>query len=382
MSQGSDLREGGGEGYDFGFLWDVQQWAFADIDKPCGGDDPQGAALTLTGAAPVVGSCTNSPTAREPPRHHDPKGAALTGAPVVGSCTNSPTAREPPPPPASSPMVCKKRGRGEAAVASSSKLVEGKSGVGESDHEIHIWTERERRKKMRNMFSTLHALLPQLTPKADKSTIVDEAVNYIKTLQQKLKDLENQKQERIQRSNAAVITIDEPSSTSIHLQQQQQQPVQVQVLRNSPASSETTAPVLRTREAFMADQVAKNWPVTINNNTSSTPAAVSVARFSQSFHTWSSPNVVLSVIGEDAHISICAPRKPGLFSTVLCVMEKHKLEVVSASVSSDDHLRSMIMIHARASGHRDQFPETILMMEEIYKLAVSEMIIRLSSYSG
>lgn len=51
---------------------------------------------------------------------------------------------------------------------------EGKSGGGggggsddheSSDHEIHIWTERERRKKMRTMFSNLHALLPQLPPK-------------------------------------------------------------------------------------------------------------------------------------------------------------------------------------------------------------------------
>ncbi|KAG8368401.1 hypothetical protein BUALT_Bualt15G0041700 [Buddleja alternifolia] len=41
-------------------------------------------------------------------------------------------------------------------------------GGGESDdHELHIWTERERRKKMRNMFSNLHALLPHLPPKAN-----------------------------------------------------------------------------------------------------------------------------------------------------------------------------------------------------------------------
>lgn len=48
---------------------------------------------------------------------------------------------------------------------------EGKGGGGvrgsdqSSDHEIHIWTERERRKKMRSMFSNLHALLPQLPRK-------------------------------------------------------------------------------------------------------------------------------------------------------------------------------------------------------------------------
>lgn len=39
---------------------------------------------------------------------------------------------------------------------------------GESDHEMHIWTERERRKKMRSMFASLHALLPQLPPKVYK----------------------------------------------------------------------------------------------------------------------------------------------------------------------------------------------------------------------
>ena len=57
-------------------------------------------------------------------------------------------------------MVGRKRGR--RAKASS----DGGGGGGvESEHETHIWTERERRKKMRNMFSSLHALLPQLPPK-------------------------------------------------------------------------------------------------------------------------------------------------------------------------------------------------------------------------
>ena len=41
----------------------------------------------------------------------------------------------------------------------------GKGDPESSDHDLHIWTERERRKKMRNMFHQLHALLPQLPPK-------------------------------------------------------------------------------------------------------------------------------------------------------------------------------------------------------------------------
>lgn len=40
----------------------------------------------------------------------------------------------------------------------------GSEGKSEQD-KVHIFTERERRKKMRTMFSNLHALLPQLPPK-------------------------------------------------------------------------------------------------------------------------------------------------------------------------------------------------------------------------
>lgn len=42
-------------------------------------------------------------------------------------------------------------------------------GGGESEHETHIRTERQRRKKMSNMFSSLHALLPQLPAKVNIS---------------------------------------------------------------------------------------------------------------------------------------------------------------------------------------------------------------------
>ncbi|RDX70191.1 Transcription factor bHLH95, partial [Mucuna pruriens] len=38
----------------------------------------------------------------------------------------------------------------------------------ESDHEIHLSIERQRRKKMKDMFATLHALLPPLPTKICK----------------------------------------------------------------------------------------------------------------------------------------------------------------------------------------------------------------------
>ncbi|KAI5391194.1 transcription factor bHLH95 [Lathyrus oleraceus] len=50
---------------------------------------------------------------------------------------------------------------------------------------------------MRNMFSSLHALLPELSSKADNSTIVDAAVKEIKNLKQIIEKLEKKKQEKL-----------------------------------------------------------------------------------------------------------------------------------------------------------------------------------------
>ncbi|RZC48457.1 hypothetical protein C5167_016880 [Papaver somniferum] len=251
---------------------------------------------------------------------------------------------------------------------------------GESDHEIHIWTERERRKKMRNMFSNLHALLPQLPAKADKSTIVDEAVNYIKTLQHSLQKLQKQRLEMLRGGGGGGPTLTTPT-----------------VIDYEPSSSSlvvaSNSPTLNTREAFLADQAGPS-SASMNNNSSSSmindnmtfssaapnnslSVVPCINNIPSTFQTWSSPNVVLSVNGDDAQISVCAPRKPGLLTTCCYVLEKHKLEVVTAHVSSDCY-RSMFMIHAHANGACDQFPEP-LPVEEIYKLAVGEMIFWLNS---
>lgn len=41
----------------------------------------------------------------------------------------------------------------------------GKHAAAEMNHKVHIWTEKERRKKMKNMYSTLQSLLPRLPDK-------------------------------------------------------------------------------------------------------------------------------------------------------------------------------------------------------------------------
>ncbi|KAH6818917.1 hypothetical protein C2S51_002520 [Perilla frutescens var. frutescens] len=238
----------------------------------------------------------------------------------------------PPPPPPPPPIKGKKK---RSAVAAG-----GGDGGGESeDHELHIWTERERRKKMRNMFSNLHALLPHIPPKADKSTIVDEAVNYIKNLQQTLEELEKRKLERMH----GVIT---------------QNKLTVQ-----------------SREAFLAELGSSgNMAVTLAgpNQLYSGPDYPAI------FKTWTSPNVILNICGRDGHINVCCMRKPGLFTAVCFVMEKHNLEVVSAQASSD-RARSMYMIHARANGGSDQFQQAIFPIEETFKQAAAELMLWVNS---
>ncbi|CAN4112187.1 unnamed protein product [Withania somnifera] len=235
---------------------------------------------------------------------------------------------------------------------------EAKSDAGataeKGDHEIHIWTERERRKKMRNMFENLHALLPQLPPKADKSTIVDEAVNYIKTLQNTFKKLQQQKLERFQHG------------------------IGLFTMNDSIMTSQKLTSVGSSWEQYLADQGSASnsaaiTPTNHNNNVSGSPLLIN--NLPTGFQTWSSPNVVLNICGEEAHISVCCPKKPGLFSFICYVLEKHKIDIVSAQVSSD-HFRSMFMIqaHARGESGLDQFSNALSMDEEMYKKAATEIM--------
>lgn len=67
---------------------------------------------------------------------------------------------------------------------------------------------------------------------------------------------------------------------------------------------------------------------------------------SVNFQTWTSSNVVLNICGEAAQISVCSSKKPGLLTTICYVLEKHRIEVVSAHITSDSN-RSMYIIQAR-----------------------------------
>ncbi|KAJ9186759.1 hypothetical protein P3X46_002297 [Hevea brasiliensis] len=229
--------------------------------------------------------------------------------------------------------------RNRKGVAKNGEAVNSGGGV-ESDHDVHILTERERRKKMRNMFSSLHALLPQLPAKADKSTIVDEAVKYIKTLQEILQTLEKQREEKLQ---GVTIVDSERSVITSHTQP------------------------LESREAFLATQGPSKSFTMATNMPHSFPLSLSPC----CFQTWFSPNVVMNMCGDNAQISVCSVKRPGLLTRIFYILEKHKLDVVSAHISSDQ-FRSIYMIHVHAGGASGQYPEA-LSVEDTFKLAAGEM---------
>lgn len=109
-------------GHDDNFLWENQSWSFPNLGDI--NEENNGKKLV---------DITNNTDGQKPAAKEEEAPSAAKGK-------------------KRSAAACK---GGATAVAAG----------GEPDHELHIWTERERRKKMRNMFGNLHALLPHLPPK-------------------------------------------------------------------------------------------------------------------------------------------------------------------------------------------------------------------------
>lgn len=160
---------------------------------------------------------------------------------------------------------------------------------------------------------------------ADKSTIVDAAVTHIRALQHTFNNLQNQKIERLQ----------------------------LGMMRLSTMMTTQKYPSVGTSwEQFLADQGSTSNSAAItptnNNNMSATPLLMNNNNVPTFFESWCSPNVTINVCGAVAHISVCCPKKPGLFTLICFVLEKHNIEVVSAQIQSDP-VRTMFMIQAQVS---------------------------------
>lgn len=175
---------------------------------------------------------------------------------------------------------------------------------------------------------------------ADKSTVVDEAVNYITTLQVTLKKLQKQKLDRLR------------SSTTFSYD-----PALLAPIQSLPFNS---------RGAFLADQGSSSSTLNAGGCGSLPPSAPSSSdsspapsRYPVAFQTWTSSNVVLTVCRDQVHFSICSSRRPGILVAIFSVLEKYKIEAISVHVSSDSN-RCLFMIQARVSFPRFPTPDHII----------------------
>ncbi|RCV06745.1 hypothetical protein SETIT_1G188200v2 [Setaria italica] len=217
-------------------------------------------------------------------------------------------------------------------------LAKGESSMAADDGnlKVNIIIERERRRKMKGMFNSLLDLMPHVPKKVDQVTLVDETINFIKSLEQTKAQLEKKKQE--------------------------------QVLVRQAAASSMSMP--RTAHGMAA--LSDGWdPLPQQKPAASAAAAAGPLEF----QTWSAPNVVLSVLTNDeAVINICAPRQPHMLTLVLSVLSKYKIDVTSMQVVADT-AESLLTINTRVNGASGENPSA----EDIYKLAVSEIVVMLSS---
>ncbi|XP_054786860.1 transcription factor bHLH95-like [Prosopis cineraria] len=186
--------------------------------------------------------------------------------------------------------------RGKRAI----NTVDG--GEDHRDHQSHASSERERRKRMRLYLRELQTLVPSVHHvKADKATIVEETMKYIKTLEDTLENLEKLKRERL-RLSASNLAFYYPTG-------------------NVASGAFTTA------------RLQGSSSCTANPN----PIGL---------RTWIFPNVVVNICGEDAQFSMCFPNKEGLYSAIYYALQKHNIQVLSANISSDDY-NSSYKIQAR-----------------------------------
>ncbi|TVU14526.1 hypothetical protein EJB05_38001, partial [Eragrostis curvula] len=175
---------------------------------------------------------------------------------------------------------------------------------------------------------------------ADKTSIVDGAVEYIKTLECTVQRLQKRKMERMRAQNLGA-----RSSTS-----------------TAPPTRHGT-PALSTRESTPTD-MTQNW------NTQAMASSIAQSLLGPG-QAWCSSNIVLNTTGNDGIISVCMPRQHGVLTKALHVLEKFCIDVVTMSISSDLN-QTMFNIHARINAAAPHLSRHMT-AEDRYKLAVSMM---------
>ncbi|XP_024403043.2 uncharacterized protein [Physcomitrium patens] len=167
-----------------------------------------------------------------------------------------------------------------------------------SQRESHIWSERQRRRSMNQLYTTIRALLPHQSVKTDKATVVMDIINYIRAMQADLEVLSRRRDQLLAALNL------------------RRQPSQV-------FSAHGLTCVDHTSDASVLTAVTTLPP----------PGSVSCLT------SFLGNNVAIHICGQHVFVTITsAPQsRPGLLAQIISTLTNYNLDVLSATVNSRDN---------------------------------------------
>ncbi|KAI3970092.1 hypothetical protein MKW92_052856 [Papaver armeniacum] len=190
----------------------------------------------------------------------------------------------------------------------------GGGGNGVDARERHKLAERERRKSMRELFLSLHSLLPHAnTVRKEQSAILDEIIKYIPIAAARLRSLENRKDSSSNSSNHSSLTSSASSSK----------------LSKTKSKSKSYSSVQ------VSDRDNKN-----NNSKNSATSAVANTIIDCDIRVAPEPSssVAIRIRGDRVNVSLSDSKGTShtlLLSAVLDELENHQLELVRSTHCRD-----------------------------------------------
>ncbi|KAK3154317.1 hypothetical protein QOZ80_2BG0188990 [Eleusine coracana subsp. coracana] len=169
--------------------------------------------------------------------------------------------------------------------------------------------QREQRARVNKMYDELISLVPTVNKKTDKATIVGETIGFIKQLEGTLQKLEEQKLQKLVHTRQAAAAADLVAGSSSSAA--------------PPDAAQGAQQILPQGASWLAKKKPEQSGV------------VAAAPPPIGFQTWSEDNIVLNVAGDKAQISVCVPRRLGVLTMVLSVMEKYHIDVIGVQVGGD-----------------------------------------------
>ncbi|KAI3838096.1 hypothetical protein MKW98_009047 [Papaver atlanticum] len=197
----------------------------------------------------------------------------------------------------------------------------GGGGNGVDARERHKLAERERRKSMRELFLSLHSLLPHAnTVRKEQSAILDEIIKYIPIAAARLRSLQNRKDNSSNSSNHSSLTSSASSSK-----------LSSTILSKTKSKSKSYSSVPSVQ---VSDRDNKN------NNKNSATSAVASTIIDCDIRVAPEPSssVAIRIRGDRVNVSLSDSKGTShtlLLSAVLDELENHQLELVRSTHCRD-----------------------------------------------